>query len=581
MIYILFALLSFAPPDWAKDAVWYQIFPERFHNADPSNDPTRERIGAPEGWEITPWTSDWYARADWEQKRGAQFRSFATTRRYGGDLQGVMDKLDYLDSLGVTVIYFNPIFDAVSMHKYDASSYHHIDRHFGPDPEGDWAIMQSEDPLDPSTWKWTSADSLFLNLIKEAKQRDIRIVIDGVFNHTGRDFWAFRDLLENKQNSRFSGWYEGVQFTDTLADGFDYKGWWGYKGLPEFKEERENLIPPIRKHIFDITRRWMDPNGDGDPSDGIDGWRLDVAEDVGIEFWRDWHKHVRSINPNALTIAETWTDAAQTYIDEDLFDVVMNYRFAYAAHDFFITRKRDARSLDLRLDTLRTQFSDAVNLSMQNLYDTHDTERLASMVVNKDRTYKERSKIEDIDNTYQVRKPNAEEFALLKLMATFQFTYVGAPMVYYGTEAGMWGADDPDDRKPMIWPDRIYDDEVNHPFSRQRPRDKVAFDTDLHSHYTKLGAVRNSNAALRSGNFQTLIAEDGGEIYAYMRRAGSQFAIVVLNNSTESKSIRLDMSVMRNMPNVYTDAISGARFRRTGGSLTIPLESLQGVVLVP
>jgi glycosidase len=581
MIYILFSLLSLAPPDWAKDAVWYQIFPERFHNADPSNDPTRERIGAPEGWEITPWTSDWYARADWEQKRGAQFRSFVTTRRYGGDLQGVMDKLDYLDSLGVTVIYFNPIFDAVSMHKYDASSYHHIDRHFGPDPEGDWAIMQSEDPLDPSTWKWTSADSLFLNLINEAKQRDIRIVIDGVFNHTGRDFWAFRDLLENKKNSRYANWYEGVQFTDTLADGFDYKGWWGYKGLPELKEERGNLIPPIRKHIFDITRRWMDPNGDGDPSDGIAGWRLDVAEDVGIEFWRDWHKHVRSINPNALTIAETWTDAAQTYIDDDLFDVVMNYRFAYAAHDFFITRSRDARSLDLRLDTLRTQFSDAVNLSMQNLYDTHDTERLASMVVNNDRTYKERSKIEDIDNTYQVRKPNAEEFAILKLMATFQFTYVGAPMVYYGTEAGMWGADDPDDRKPMIWPDMTFDDEINHPYSRQRPRDKVAFDADLHSHYTKLGAVRNSNAALRGGNFQTLIAEDGGEVYAYMRRAGSQFAIVVLNNSTEARSVRLDMSVMRNMPNVYTDAISGAQFRRTGSSLTIPLESMQGVILVP
>jgi len=581
MLSILIILLSILPPDWAKDAVWYQIFPERFHNADPNNDPTRERINAPQEWEITPWTSDWYARADWEQKRGAQFRSFVTTRRYGGDLQGVKDKLDYLRDLGVTVIYFNPIFDAVSMHKYDASSFHHIDRHFGPDPEGDWAIMQSEDPLDPSTWKWTSADSLFLNLIKEAKQRDIRIVIDGVFNHTGRDFWAFRDLLENKQNSRYADWYEGVQFTDTLADGFDYKGWWGYRGLPEFREERENLIPPIRKHIFDITRRWMDPDGDGDPSDGIDGWRLDVAEDVGIEFWREWHAHVRSINPNALTIAETWTDAAQHYIADDLFDVVMNYRFAYAAHDFFITRKRDARSFDLRLDTLRTQFPDAVNLSMQNLYDTHDTERLASMIVNKDRDYKERSKIEDIDNTYQVRKPNADEFAILKLMATFQFTYVGAPMVYYGTEAGMWGADDPDDRKPMVWPNMTYDDEINHPFSRQRPRDTVQFDVDLYAHYAKLGAVRKSNAALRGGTFQTLIAEDGGEVFAYMRRAGSQFAIVVLNNSTVSRTVRLDMSVMRNMPNLYTDAITGAQFRRTGSSLTISLDSMQGVVLVP
>lgn len=581
MLVLLITILSLTPPEWARNAVWYQIFPERFHNADASNDPTRERIGGPPGWEITSWTSDWYARADWEQKRGPEFRSFVTTRRYGGDLQGVMDKLDYLNSLGVNVIYFNPVFDAVSMHKYDASSYHHIDRHFGPDPAGDVVKMNAEDPIDPKTWVWTSADSLFLNLIKESHARGIRVVIDGVFNHTGRDFWAFRDLLEHKQNSRFKGWYEGVVFNDSLPDGFDYKGWWGYKGLPELKEENGTLIPPIRDHLFAITRRWMDPNGDGDPSDGVDGWRLDVAEDVGLPFWREWHAHVRSINPNALTIAETWTDAAKTHIADDLFDVVMNYRFAYAAHDFFITRTRDARSLDLRLDTLRTQFSNEVNLSMQNLYDTHDTERLASMIVNSDRRYKQGSKVESIENTYDVRKPDAEEVAIQKLMALFQFTYVGAPMIYYGTEAGLWGADDPDDRKPMLWPELTYDDEVNHPFSRRRPRDKVAFDADLVAWYSSLGSIRAKHASLRSGSYQTLLAEEAGTAFAFIRRSGTDMALVLINNSPEPATLRIDTSSLRNVPARFTDALSGTSVRRAGTGLSVRLLPYQGMVLVP
>lgn len=580
-MFILIALLSILPPDWAKDAVWYQIFPERFHNADVSNDPTRERIGGPEGWEITPWTSDWYARADWEQKRGYDFRSFATTRRYGGDLQGVIDKLDYLDSLGINVIYFNPVFDAISMHKYDASSYHHIDRHFGPDPAGDVALMNAEDPIDPKTWVWTSADSLFLNLIKESHDRGIRVVIDGVFNHTGRDFWAFRDLLEHKRNSRFKSWFEGVTFNDSLPDGFDYKGWWSYKALPELKEENGTLIAPIRDHIFDITRRWMDPNGDGDPSDGVDGWRLDVAEDVGLPFWREWHAHARSINPNALTIAETWTDAAKTHIADDLFDVVMNYRFAYAAHDFFITRTRDARSLDLRLDTLRTQFPNEVNLSMQNLYDTHDTERLASMIVNSDRRYKQDSKIESIENLYDVRRPDAEEVAIQKLMALFQYTYVGAPMVYYGTEAGLWGADDPDDRKPMLWPEFSYDDEVNHPFSRRRPRDKVAYDAELVDWYSRLGAIRANHASLRSGSYQTLLAEEGGTTFAFMRRTGTDMALVLINNSAAETTLRIDITALRNLPVRFVDALTGTTVRRAGTAIRVTMLPYQGMILVP
>ncbi len=156
-------------PAWAKDVVWYQIFVERFRNGDPSNDPTLHDMESswpptkPEGWQPTPWTHDWYRQEDWAGATGEDFYYTAQLRRYGGDLQGVLDRLDYLRDLGVTALYFNPINDAPSLHKYDARTYRHIDRNFGPDPQGDEALIAAEDPTDPATWQWTAADSLFVD----------------------------------------------------------------------------------------------------------------------------------------------------------------------------------------------------------------------------------------------------------------------------------------------------------------------------------------------------------------------------------------------------------------------------------
>ncbi len=567
-------------PDWARNAVWYQIFPERFANGDPTNDPTRERIGAEAGWSVSEWTGDWYARTAWEQKQGPRFRDFVFDRRYGGDLQGVREKLDYLKALGVTAIYFNPIFDAVSLHKYDASYYHHIDRHFGPNPAADERQIAAENPGDPNTWGWTSADTLFLGLIRDAHARGMKVIVDGVFNHTGRDFWAFQDLLRNKRNSPYAEWYDVTEWNDSLPDGFDYRGWWGYKPLPEFRETDGNLHPGIRQHIFAITRRWMDPNGDGDPSDGVDGWRLDVAEEVGIPFWREWHALVKQINPQAVTVAEIWGDAARHYIADDLFGVVMNYRVANAAHDFFLTGRRDATSFSQRLDSLRTDFPTPVNEAMQNLYDSHDTERLASMVVNRTRVYKESSKIETPENTYEVRAPDAEEWTILKLMAAFQFSYVGAPMVYYGTEAGMWGADDPDDRKPMPWPGMTFDDEVNHPFSHRRPADPVAFNADLHAFYTTLLGIRNRTEALRTGTLVPLVAE--GDVYAFARESRTQLVLVAFNRSSESRTVRFDLARWRTLPRRWTDALSGATVSRDGKTaFSVQLAPYQALILIP
>ena len=169
-------------PDWVKDAVFYQIFPDRFWNGDPGNDPTLEslRYSYPHDysfpWQVHPWTAEWYALQPYERAAGLGLWPSIQRRRYGGDLQGVLDKLDYLQDLGVNALYLNPVFDAASLHKYDARNYHHIDRNFGPDPRGDEARIAAEDPTDPVTWGWTAADSFFLALVREVHRRGMRII---------------------------------------------------------------------------------------------------------------------------------------------------------------------------------------------------------------------------------------------------------------------------------------------------------------------------------------------------------------------------------------------------------------------
>ena len=232
-------------------------------------------------------------------------------RRYGGDIQGIIDKLDYLKDLGIDAIYLNPVFESPSSHKYGAKYFHHIDNNFGPDPKGDEFIWESEDPTDPSTWKWTSADNLFLKLIQEVHNRDMKIIIDGVFNHVGIPFWALQDVAKNGEKSSYKDWFDIISFDDpgTPENEFDYVGWYGIKDLAEFKENENGPIPEIKDHIFAIVQRWMDPNNDGDPSDGIDGWRLDVAELVNINFWKEFNGWVNKINPDAYITGEVWWEA--------------------------------------------------------------------------------------------------------------------------------------------------------------------------------------------------------------------------------------------------------------------------------
>ena len=547
-------------PQWAKSAVWYQIFPERFRNGDPGNDPTVADIAGadpmqpPKQWRVHPWGSDWYRLQDYEIANGEpELWKHMQRRRYGGDLQGIIDKLDYLQDLGINAIYLNPVFDAPSNHKYDGASYHHIDPNFGPDPKGDRALMATENPGDPKTWVWTKADELALKLIREAHARGIRVIFDGVFNHMGFNSFALQDVRRNKLKSPYLGWFTIKSFDEPSAGvSFDYEGWWGNKSLPELREDTGGIVAGPKAYIFAATERWMNPKGQG-AQFGIDGWRLDVAYMVAHPFWKDWRRHVKAINPEAYLTAEivNTPDVVKPYLQGDEFDAEMHYNFAFTAAEFlFNTGKNriNARTFDKKLAELRTLYPPGVAYVNQNLFGSHDTNRIGSYIVNRDLgNFRDWGKwfqmSQPVNNpAFQVRKPNAYELQLQKLFVVLQMTYVGAPMVYYGDEVGMWGANDPDDRKPMIWPDIVYEKERALPNQSMRPEaaaDQVAQNAELHAFYKKLIAMRLGHPALRTGSYQTLMADNSADVFAYERREGDDTVWVVLNNSNTARTVRL------------------------------------------
>lgn len=540
-------------PAWATNAVWYQIFPERFENGDPSNDPTRSSLEFPEevptSWQVSSWTADWYHRASWEKQMGSDFYEHGVYhRRYGGDLQGVINRLDYLDSLGINAIYFNPVFYARSLHKYDGNSFHHIDPFFGPRPQEDLRIIRNErTPADPSTWQWTAADSLFIQLLEKAHARNIRVVIDGVFNHTGRDFFAFKDLREKQKASKYKDWYIVRSYDDpsTSKDEFEYQGWWGVETLPVFSDNADstNLHPGPKDYVLAATRRWMDPNGDGNPSDGVDGWRLDVTKEVPIKFWQDWNAHVRAINPQAYTVTEIWDDAGE-FIKKGGFSASMNYHgFAFPAKKYFFDQSLTASAFARKLKKRRSEITPPIRYAMQNLIESHDTDRLASMIVNRSQSLQyDRNNSPRSSDSYKIRRPNSTERKIQRLFVLFQMSYVGAPMIYYGTEAGMWGADDPDDRMPMVWPNRSYEPQSSDPRGSKRVLDPVKFKHELFSFYRSAIRLRRAQPALRKGSFQLLAADDTLNTLAYARRYENNRLLIVLNRSHEPQTVSLPVN---------------------------------------
>lgn len=546
-------------PHWAKNAIWYQIFPDRFRDGDPSNNPTVDNLKgadpleAPKEWRVHPWGSDWYEMQAYEKANGEkELWKHLLRRRYGGDLQGIIDKLDYLHDMGFNAIYLNPVFDAPSLHKYDGASYHHIDPNFGPDPEGDRALMATENAINPDSWVWTKADELALKLIDEAHKRGIRIIFDGVFNHMGTNSFAFQDLKYNQLTSPYKDWFIVKSWDDEKTGSqFDYAGWFGVKSLPEFKEDANGLVQGPKDYIFAATQRWMNPKGLGAGA-GIDGWRLDVAFCVAHGFWKDWRKQVKSINPEAYLTAEivNTPDYVKPFLQGDEFDGEMNYNFAFVASEFLFNPGKmriSASEFDKKLQILRNLYPKGVAYVTQNLFGSHDVNRIASHIVNRGiGNFADWGRYFEISQAarnpdYKVRKPNNVEIQLQKLFVVLQMTYVGAPMVYYGDEVGLWGANDPDDRKPMLWPDIHYANEVYLPDGSLRSPDKVEVNHELKAYYKSLIAIRNTYPALREGTFKTILVDDERDLYGFERKLNAERIWVIFNNSSDKQEVKLDI----------------------------------------
>ncbi len=581
-------------PAWAKEAIWYQIFPERFRNGDPTNDPRVEDIrGAdptepPKAWGVSPWGSDWFELQPWEKQNGEpELWKHLQRRRYGGDLQGVIDQLPYLKKLGVTALYLNPVFDAPSLHKYDGASYHHIDPNFGPDPAGDRALMAHENPLDPSTWVWTRADELALQLIDSAHAAGLRIIFDGVFNHMGVNSFAFRDVVKNQQRSPYRDWFT-VNSWDDAAVGtkFNYAGWFGAKSLPELREDEDGIVAGPRAYIFAATARWMNPKGRG-ATHGIDGWRLDVAFCVAHPFWKAWRAHVKRLNPEAYLAAEIVDvpEKVVPYVQGDEFDTEMNYNWAFTTVEFFIdppSQRIRASEFDAELQHLRELYPPGVASVAMNLLGSHDTNRISSYIRNRGiGRYREWGKFYSLSKTaenpaYSARKPSDADYALQKLLVIFQMTYPGAPMIYYGDEVGLWGGNDPDCRKPMLWPDLAYADEVYGPdATTTHEPDKVEIRRDLLEHYQKMIALRRAHPALLRGDYRTVLADDTRDLFAFERTLGDERVLVIFNNA-ENPTTHL---VSNLEDGAYRDEISGTVYQAHDGQLTVALPAKWAVVL--
>lgn len=556
-------------PQWAKEAIWYQIFVERFRNGDPANDPTpADMKGAypgslPDNWNITSWGHDWYSHEPWlDSVKAGSFYGKIQARRYGGDLQGVLDKLDYIQEIGITAIYFNPLNDSPSLHKYDARNYTHIDRNFGPDPEGDELLMDLENPVKPSSWQWTAADKMFLTIVEECHKRGIKVIMDYSWNHTGPAFWAMNDIRKKGEKSKYQDWYNIRQFDNPLTsqDEFSYEGWGGNNPwMPVF---RKDITPPddkimpfegnlhsetLKEHIFEVSKRWLDPDQNGDPDDGVDGFRLDVAGEIPMGFWRDYRKIVRSVNPDAYIIGEIWwlewPDKLldpKVFLEGDQYDAIMNYRWFRIARGFFAQAEPILSPTGFVKEIER--INSGINYEnlqvMMNVAATHDSPRLSTSFYNKTM---DKYNAKPSDNPdYKINKPDELTRKEQMLFLVHQFTFVGAPHIWNGDEVGMWGADDPDCRKPLVWSDIDYEDETaNYDPSKPRPVDMVKPDTALLRFYKKLTALRKDNPVLINGDLNFIITDDQKMVLGYSRANDNDEIIVLFNRSVGRQFISL------------------------------------------
>ena len=586
-----------APPLWARDAVWYQIMMERFRNGDPANDPTpaslAEAFAVPPGWATTAWGRNWYAPDAWATAAGLSHDDNLALRRCGGDLQGVINQLDYLRDLGINALFLNPINDAPSLHKYDARSYHHVDVNFGPDPAGDRRLIAAETPNDPATWPWTAADRLFLRLIAEAHRRGLRVVLDYSWNHTGTQFWAWQSLVQQQKASPFADWYQVTAFDDpaTPANEFAYRGWANLPGLPEIRKVA--VGPPrvsghpyagqlnagAKAHVLAVTRRWLAP--DGNPANGLDGYRLDVADQVPLDFWREYYSFVKSIKPNAYLVGEIWWETWPTrmmdpapYVgDAGIFDAVMFYQVYQPARAFFaknVADSLDAQGLARALQQQWSRLPPATCVAMMNVAASHDSPRLLTCFENPTK-YKAGTSPRD-NPAYRTGRPTPDTYRRVRLYLLHQFTSVGAPHIWNGDELGMWGSDDPDCRKPLWWPDLRFAPETRQNYQPgPKTYDSVAANPAHLAYYKQLTRLRHREPLLRAGQLEFLTTA-GPTLLAYRRfdpRQPKTQIVVLFNLSNRPQTLKLPAAGR------WTNALTNRSF--VGKEAEVP--ALAGVVL--
>lgn len=423
----------FTPPEWVKDAVFYQIFPERFANGNPKLNPENVE---PWGGEPTP------------------------SNFFGGDLQGVIDHLDYLSELGINAIYFTPIFEATTNHKYDTEDYLRVDRHFG----------------DADTVK---------RLVKLCHERGIRVLLDAVFNHSGKTFAPFVDVQENGEKSKYKDWFHVHEFPLDVKDGIPTYETFGFEPhMPKLNTEN----PEVKDYLLKVAEYWI-------KEVGMDGWRLDVADEVDDAFWRDFRRVVKAANPEAYILGEIWNESS-AWLQGDQFDAAMNYPFTDAVNGFFVKNKMNAETFANSIGRQLSRYPLQASEVAFNLLDSHDTPRLVTLCEGDQRK--------------------------MKLAALFQFTYLGTPCIYYGDEIGLDGDHDPGCRKCMEW-------------------DEAKQDRELFTFYQQLIALRHAHPALRSeGHVRFLQARPEGSQLILERQSEDERILVLFNRSEETAIIEFE-----------------------------------------
>ncbi len=514
-VYDFVIVPGFSTPDWAKGAVMYQIYTDRFYNGDPSNDVENREYY---------YIGDYSTKVDdWDKYPAAMgVREF-----YGGDLQGVIDKLDYLKDLGVEVIYFNPLFVSPSNHKYDIQDYDYIDPHFGKIVEDGGEVLPEgvkENHLATKYQKRVTdkknlkaSNELFVKLVEELHKRGMRIILDGVFNHCGSfNKWMDRERIYEGQEGYAPGAYVSADSPYRNFFGFrdenswpynpHYDGWWGHDTLPKLNYEDSSAL---EEYILNIGKKWVSPPYN------VDGWRLDVAADLGYskeynhQFWKKFRDTVKAANPNALILAEHYGDPFE-WLGGDEWDSVMNYDAFMEPLTWFFTgmekhsdeyRSDLLGNADCFVKSMRHHMSRMMTSSLQtamNELSNHDHSRFLT------RTNHVVGRVANLGP--EAANKNVDK-AVLREAVVMQMTWVGAPTVYYGDEAGVCGFTDPDNRRTYPWGHE---------------------DQELIHFHQEMIKIHKSYPSLKTGSICMLYQDDN--ILAYGRFLDRQQVIVIINN---------------------------------------------------